>query len=218
MTSPPLGRCYFFSTLYHEGRSGLVYFDPPLFHCYSERLLLSQWSAAVMSPAAVFFDRRHPRFRNVNSIIPIDVIRAKSYVDGFLYPACVPVRILINKLYLVSNRIVAGVVNVFRNGRGMGTGESYIPVVLFHPLHYRSPCFTDVDFAPFAGNPVDNAILFCRIDYVLWLYQPKCCVELEDGVNALLFKAATEWFWRFLINLELIFFNPTLKLCFLPSH
>ena len=58
---------------------------------------------------------------------------------------------------------MAGLVNVFRNGRGLGTGESYSPVVLFDPLAHKSPCFTDVDFAVFAGNPVDNDILFCRM-------------------------------------------------------
>ena len=55
---------------------------------------------------------------------------------------------------------MAGLVGVLRNGRGLGTGESYIPVVLFDPLLHRSPCFTDVDFAALAGNPVDHAILF----------------------------------------------------------
>ena len=48
---------------------------------------------------------------------------------------------------------------VFRNGGGLGTGESYIPVVFFDPLLHRSPCFPDVDFAALRGNPVDNTIL-----------------------------------------------------------
>ena len=63
---------------------------------------------------------------------------------------------------------MAGLVGVFRNGGGLG--ESYIPVVLFDLLH-RSCCFTDVDFAELAGNPVDHAILFSRIDGVLWSHQ-----------------------------------------------
>ena len=32
----------------------------------------------------VFLDHRHPRFGNFNSAVPVDVIRVKSYVDGFL--------------------------------------------------------------------------------------------------------------------------------------
>ena len=55
--------------------------------------------------------------------------------------------------------MVAGLVGVFRNGGGLGTGESYIPVVLFDPLLHRSLCFPDVDFAALTGNPVDNTIL-----------------------------------------------------------
>ena len=75
----------------------------------------------------MFFDRGHPCFGNFNSTVPVDVIRVKSYVDNFLDPACVPVRILINKLDLASNRIEAVLVGVFRNGGGLGTGGSYIP-------------------------------------------------------------------------------------------
>ena len=62
---------------------------------------------------------------------------------------------------------MAGLVGVFRNGGGLGTGELHIPVMLFDPLLHRSSCFTDVDFAALAGNPVDHAILFSRIDGVL---------------------------------------------------
>jgi len=89
-------------------------------------------------------------------------------VNSFLDPTCVPVRILINKLDLISDSIVAGLVGMFRNGGGMGTGKLYIPVVLFDPLLHGSPCFPDVDFAALTGNPVDYAILFSRVDGVLW--------------------------------------------------
>ena len=98
------------------------------------------------SPVVVFLDRGYPCFRNFNSTIPVDVVRVKSYVNSFLDPTCVPVRISINKLDLIPDRIVAGLVGVFRNGGGLGTGESYIPVVFFDPLLHRSPCFPDVDF------------------------------------------------------------------------
>ena len=76
----------------------------------------------------------------------VDVIRVKSYVDSFLDPTGVPVRVSINKLYLVPRpaclvpkRIMAGLVGVLRNGGGLGTGESYIPVVLFDSLGIDLP-------------------------------------------------------------------------------
>ena len=114
------------------------------------------------SPVVVFFDCEYPCF------LPVDVIRVKSYVNSFLDPTCVPVRISINKLDLIPDRIVAGLVGVFRNGGGLSTGESYIPVMFFDPLLHRSPCFSDADFAALTGNPVDNTILFSPVDGVLW--------------------------------------------------
>ena len=50
-------------------------------------------------------DRGHTRFRNFDSITPVDVIRVKSYVNSFLDRAGVPVRVSINKLYLVQSSI-----------------------------------------------------------------------------------------------------------------
>ena len=114
----------------------------------------------------VCFDRGNPRFGNFNSTIPVDVIRVKSYVHSFLDPTGVPVRVSINKLYLVPKWIMAGLVGLFRNGGGLGTGESYIPIVLFDSFMHRSPCFPDVDLTAFTGNPVNHSILFSRIDGV----------------------------------------------------
>ena len=85
--------------------------------------------------------------------------------------AVVPVRVSINKLYLVPKRIMAGVVGVLRNGGGLGTGELYISVMLFDSLVHRSPCFHDVDFTALTENPVNLTILFSRIDGVLRSHQ-----------------------------------------------
>ena len=61
------------------------------------------------SPVVVFLDCGHPCFWNFNSTIPVDVVRVKSYVNCLFDPACVPMRITINKLYLIPKRIVSGV-------------------------------------------------------------------------------------------------------------
>ena len=37
-------------------------------------------------------DCRHPRFRNLNSTVPVDVVRVRPYVDGLLNSTRVPVR------------------------------------------------------------------------------------------------------------------------------
>ena len=142
----------------------------PLWSCFLRGLI---WSCSLggslmyQSPV-VFLDHWYPRFRNFNSVVPIDVIRVKSYVDSFLDPTGIPVWVLINKLYLVPKWVVAGLIGVLRNGGGLGTGKSYIPVMLFDSLLHRFPCFTNVDFSAFTRNPVDYAVLFSRIDSVLW--------------------------------------------------
>ena len=55
--------------------------------------------APLYHSPVVFLDRRHPRFGNFNSAVPVDVIRVP--VDSFLDLMGVPVRVSINKLYLV---------------------------------------------------------------------------------------------------------------------
>jgi len=47
-------------------------------------------------PVVVFLDREHPCFWNFNSSIPVDVV--KSSVNRLFGPACLPMRITINKL------------------------------------------------------------------------------------------------------------------------
>ena len=93
--------------------------------------------------------------------IPLHLLMLLGYVASFLDLTCVPVRISINKLDLVPNWLVASLVGTFRNGRGFVTGESYIPVMLLH----RSPCFSNVDFAVLAGNPVDCCLAGLTVSF-----------------------------------------------------
>ena len=53
------------------------------------------------SPVVVLLDRGHPCFRKFYSTIPVDVVSVKSYMNCLFDPACVPMRIMINKLYFV---------------------------------------------------------------------------------------------------------------------
>ena len=61
-------------------------------------------------------DRRHPRFRNLNSTAPVDVVRVKSYVNSLFNSTRVPLRVWVNKLNLVPERIMPGLIGMFRNG------------------------------------------------------------------------------------------------------
>lgn len=79
--------------------------------------------------------------QNFNSTIPVVVTGVKCYVDPFLHSTCVPVRISINKLDLVLNRIVASLADMFKNAGGLGTSEFYISVLSFAPLWIGLPVF-----------------------------------------------------------------------------
>ena len=60
-------------------------------------------------------DRWHPRFRNLNSTVPVDVVKVKSYVKSLFNPMRVPVRVSVNKLHFVTEGIMHGLIGVFRN-------------------------------------------------------------------------------------------------------
>ena len=50
-------------------------------------------------------DRRHPCFGNFDSVVSIDVIRMKSYLDSLFDPTCVSVRVTIDKLDLIKSSL-----------------------------------------------------------------------------------------------------------------
>ena len=77
----------------------------------------------------VLFDRGHPRFWNFNFLIPSDVVRVKSYVNGLLNPTGVPVWVAVNNINLVPKRIVPGLISIFWDGRGLSSWKPYIYVM-----------------------------------------------------------------------------------------
>ena len=56
-------------------------------------------------------DCRHPCFRNLYSTVPVYVVRVKSYVDSLLNSTRVPMRVLVNKLNFVSERIMGSLID-----------------------------------------------------------------------------------------------------------
>ena len=74
--------------------------------------LLPRRSAVARLSCCFVFYRGHPRFWNFYSIIPVDVVRVKSYMNCLFDPTCVLMRVTINKLYFVPEWLVSGVVGV----------------------------------------------------------------------------------------------------------
>ena len=79
----------------------------------------------------MFLGREQPCFLNFYSNIPVDVVRVKFYVNRLFHPATVPMRVSIKKIYFVVKRVVSGVVRVFGNGGGLGTGKSDVSLTFF---------------------------------------------------------------------------------------
>ena len=99
----------------------------------------AQRSAAVEIGCHVESDCRNPRLRNLNSTVPVDVVRVKSYVNNLLSSTTVPVRVSVNKLN--PERIlpglrsqVWGLIGVFRKGRSLGLWNLYSIQPLFENL------------------------------------------------------------------------------------
>ena len=120
------------------------------------------------SPIVVCFDRGHPHFWNFYSTIHVGVVRVKSYLNYLFDPACVVIRVTINKLYFVPEWLVSSVVGMLWNGGGLGTGESDVSIVLLNSVLHGSSSLSDVHLAAFIRNPVNYAILFSRVDSVSW--------------------------------------------------
>ena len=62
------------------------------------------------------------RFRNLNSTLPVDVVRVKSYVNSLYNCTRVPARVSVKKINFVSERIMPDLTGgVFRNGRSLSS-------------------------------------------------------------------------------------------------
>ena len=57
-------------------------------------------------------DRWHPRFRNLNSTVPVDIVKVKSYVNNRFNSMRVPVRVSVNKFNFVTEGIMHSLIGV----------------------------------------------------------------------------------------------------------
>ena len=89
------------------------------------------------------------------SIIPVDVVRVKSYVNSLFNPTGVPMQVSVNKLNLIPERIVACRIAVFWNGGRLGSSKPYVSIEFFNPFMHRCSRLSNIDLATLAGNLVD---------------------------------------------------------------
>ena len=145
----------------------LVHFDPC---CFTQWFSPSTVRCRTAFLLLCFFHRGHPRFWNFYSTLPVDVVRVKSYMNYLFDSARVAIKVTINKLYFVPEWLMSGVVGMLWNGGGLGTGESDASIVLLNSVLHGSSSLFNAHLAPFTRNPVNYAILFSRVDSVLWWY------------------------------------------------
>ena len=76
--------------MYHGGLLRLVHFDPAIvsvYHGFLRRSLICR-----ASPALMFSNYRHPRFRYFGSVVPVYVVWVKFYVNCLFRFPCVPAK------------------------------------------------------------------------------------------------------------------------------
>ena len=83
----------------------------------------------------VFPYGRHPRFRDFDPVVPVDVVRVEADLDCFLDSASVPVWISVNVLDIVPAGAMSGRIGVFRYRRGLAAREVYVSLSLSRDLH-----------------------------------------------------------------------------------
>ena len=120
----------------------------------------------------VFPYGRHPRFRDFDPVVPVDVLRVEADLDRFLDSSSVPVWISVNALDIVPAGAMSGGIGVFRYRRGLTARKAYVSLVLLHPLLHWSSRLPDVySVALAARDPVYHPISSSGGDWVLRPYQ-----------------------------------------------
>ena len=104
----------------------------------------------------------------------------KSYVKGLLNPACVPIRVSINKLNFVPERIVPGQITLLWNSGQLCSSKLCVLIVFLNLFKYRSSCLSNVYLITIAGNLVDYPhLVFLErhrlVSDVRTVCMPCCC-------------------------------------------
>ena len=69
--------------------------------------MFPQRSAEVAIDCGVVWSYRHPRFKNLNSTVPVNIVMVKSCASNLFNSTIIPVRVSVNKLDFVRKWIIA---------------------------------------------------------------------------------------------------------------
>ena len=144
---------------------------------YSTRWIVIGWASRLVVGCSyvgvfpgVFPYGRHPRFWDFDPVVPVDVVRVEADLDRFLDLASVPVWVSVNALDIVPAGAMSGRIGEFRYRRGLTAHETYISLVLLHPLLQWSSCLPDVYSVTLAArDPVYHPMKFLVLSRQKWL-------------------------------------------------
>ena len=118
------------------------------------------WRAALASSsgptrggsAVVATDGGEPETGYVNNVVSVDVVWAKSDVDGLFDTSGVPMRFVVDALHIVPIGPVTSSPGMFRYRRSVHTGESHVALVLFDSLSEELICLDALHISIYKDN------------------------------------------------------------------
>ena len=102
--------------------------------------MFPQRSAEVAIDCCVVLSYRHPRFRNLNSTVPVNIVMVKSCASNLFNSTIIPVRVSVNKLDFVRKWIIATLSKSGRRPTESHDSPSEHNLHIHLEVHLRSRC------------------------------------------------------------------------------
>ena len=113
--------------------------------------MFPQRSAEVAIDCCVVWSYRHPRFRNLNSFVPVNIVMVKSCASNLLNSTIIPVRVSVNKLDFVRKWIIATLSKPGRRPRRRQPKVTTAILKIIYIFILKSTWGRGVEFQHFGG-------------------------------------------------------------------
>ena len=113
--------------------------------------MFPQRSAEVAIDCCVVWSYRHPRFRNLNSFVPVNIVMVKSCASNLFNSTIIPVRVSVNKLDFVRKWIIATLSKPGRRPRRRQPKVTTAVLKIIYIFILKSTWGRGVEFQHFGG-------------------------------------------------------------------
>ena len=113
--------------------------------------MFPQRSAEVAIDCCVVWSYRHPRFRNLNSFVPVNIVMVKSCASNLFNSTIIPVRVSVNKLDFVRKWIIATLSKPGRRPRRRQPKVTTAILKIIYIFILKSTWGRGVEFQHFGG-------------------------------------------------------------------